>query len=770
MDAQALQGNTMKPADQKNLQRSTLRRIVLLLLLLFLLVYLVSVVYTSTDFFHESAGSNAFLRLSDDLNEADALIAEHYANLQAVADRLEPLKTKAEIDSVMGGYIGSETFGDLRYYVGGSSYACDGTLVPEEANAEIDDLSAARTQGAVLFFDSVIEQDCIAFFLPVKSTSLADGVLSIVPIRDRETGKLLLDLTKVLDADASAVALVGADGRILLGTTADGFATLGNNMQSFMADFISSNEDAMLVIDALSKSAWHNQPVRALSGEQYSVYLAPIPSLNDSAKLVVICKNEALIENEMLFIRHVAILLIVAIAAFIAVFVYSVLYHKQAKKEISIAMLTDQTLECPNVEQFRRNAIEVVYSQKQTYAVLFYQLRRLYHIVETLGEQKVVEIFRFVAKVFESFCTLGETYGYAGDGNFLLLNRYQSEKQLSEKVRLLEAVINKSDLVRDCGISIKFTVGAYLTSQGKRTLPQMIECATLAAQSAKSGISQPYVLYTDAVNEEIARNERIEAQMENALSSGEFRLFLQPKYSVKNDQIDSAEALVRWFDPTKGEYRFPAAFIGLFESNGFIIKLDHFIYLEVLKYMSHAAERGERIVPVSINVSRVTAMSDDFLDFYIGNKKRYQIGDRFITLELTESFAMGNYEQLLEIVNKLHENGIRCSIDDFGLGYSSFSIIKEVPIDELKLDRLFLSKGLSDARDNKILQSMIKLAKDIGVDIVQEGVETEEMFKRVVEMGCDVIQGYYYAKAISLEEYRIFLNTNTSIKYKAKVK
>lgn len=770
MDMQALQGNSVKPTDQKKLQRSTMRRIVLLLLLLFLLVYLVSVIYTSTDFFYESAGSNAFLRLSDDLNEADALIGEHYANLQAVADRLALLESKAEIDSVMGSYIGSEIFGDLRYYVGGSAYTCDGSLVTEEANAEIHDLSATRTQGAVLFFDSVIEQDCIAFFLPVKSTSLADGVLSIVPIRDRETGKLLIDLTKVLDANASAVALVGEDGRILLGTTAEDFVTLGNNMQSFMADFTSSKEDATAVIDALSKDAWHNRTVQALSGEQYSVYLAPIPSLNNSAKLVVVCKNEVLIENEMLFIRHVAILLIVAIAAFVAVLVYSVLYHKQAKKAISVAMLTDQTLECPNVEQFRRNAIEVIYSQKQTYAVLSYQLRRLHHIVEMLGDQKAVEIFRFVAKVFENFCTYGETYGYAGDGNFLLLNRYQSEKQLSDKVRLLEAVINKSDLVKDCGVSIKFTVGAYLTSQGRRTLPQMIECATLAAQSAKAGISKPYVLYTDAVNEEIARNERIEAQMEDALSSGEFRLFLQPKYNVKNDQIDSAEALVRWFDPAKGEYRFPAAFIGLFESNGFIIKLDHFIYLEVLKYMNHAAERGEKIVPISVNVSRVTAMSDDFLDFYIGNKQKYQIGDRFITLEITESFAIGSCEELTKIVSKLHENGICCSIDDFGLGYSSFNIVKQVPVDELKLDRLFLMKGLNDDRDSKILQSVLKLAKDIGVNVVQEGVETEEMFERVVGMGCDVIQGYYYAKAISLEEYRIFLNTNTSIKYKAKVK
>ena len=770
MDKQILQGGSMSPADQKKLQRSTLRRIVLLLLLLFLSVYLVSVVYTSTDFFNESADSNAFLRLADDLGEADALIGEHYANLQAIADRLAPLETKNEIDDVMSGYIGSEHFGDLRYYVDGSAYSCDGSLVSEEGNEEINALSAARTQGAVVFFDSIIEQDCIAFFLPVSSTSWADGVLSIVPIRDRETGKPLIDLTAVLDADASAIALVGGDGRILLSTTAEGFMALGTGLQSFLDAFSSSKEDGAAVIDALSKNAWHNQPTQALSGEQYSIYHAPISSLDNSAALVVVCKNEALIEGEMLFIRHIVILLIVAIIAFVAVLVYSVLYHKQAKKALSVAMLTDQTLECPNVEQFRRNAIEVVYSYKQTYAVLYYQLRRLHHIAEKLGEQKVIEIFRFIAKVFESFCTPGETYGYAGEGNFLLLNRYQSEKQLSEKVRLLEAVINKSDLVRGCDITIKFTVGVYLTSQGRRTLPQMIECATLAAQSAKAGISKPFVLYTDAVNEEIARNERIEAQMENALSSGEFRLFLQPKYNVKNDQIDSAEALVRWFDPTKGEYRFPAAFIGLFESNGFIIKLDHFIYLEVLKYMSHAAERGEKIVPISVNVSRVTAISDDFLDFYIGYKQKYEIGDRFITLELTESFAMENYEKLVEIVNKLHENGIRCSIDDFGLGYSSFSTIKQVPIDELKLDRLFLMKGLNDDRDDKILQSVLKLARDIGVNIVQEGVETEEMFKRVVGMGCDVIQGYYYAKAISLEEYRIFLNTNTSIKYKAKVK
>lgn len=757
-------------AEQKGVQRVILRRIVLLLLLLFLVVYLISVIYTATDFFAQSAQSNALVQISADVHAAEDLLQLHYDNLQEVAQRLAQATTKAQVDAVVSSYVGSAAFGDLRYYAGTQSFDSSGVLVPGEVDDEIELLAAARTKGAVLFFDNVVQQDCVAFFLPVERTSFADSVISVVPVRDRETGALLLDFSNVLSEGASAIALIGND-RILLSATAGGFEMTGSDVQSFLLDFTAVKEDGAAVIDALHRGEMYTRPVQSLSGEQFTVSCAPIDALGEDAMLIGISKNEVLIASEMLFIRHMVALLIVASAAFVTVLVYSVLYHRQAKKALSTAILTDASIECPNAEQFRRTMIDIVYSQKRSCALLYYQLKRHRHIVEMLGEQKTTEVFRFVAKVFDSFCTVGETYGYAGDGNFLLLNHYQSEKQLGEKVRLLEAVINKSELVKEYGVAIKFNVGVYLPSQGKRrTVPQMIECAMMAAQSAKSDMTKRYVLYTEEVDTQIATNERIEAQMEEALSNGEFKLFLQPKYNVARDCIDSAEALVRWFDPERGEYRFPAAFIGLFETNGFIIKLDQFIYLEVLKYMSHAAERGERIVPISVNVSRVTAMDDDFLNFYIGNKKKYQIGDQFITLELTESFAMENYERLFEIVRKLHENGIRCSIDDFGLGYSSFNIIKQIPIDELKIDRLFLEQGLSRDRDDKIIQTVVQLARDIQVDIVQEGVETEEMFHRVVAMGIGVIQGYYYAKAISLEEYRIFLKSNTSIKYKAKVK
>ena len=122
------------------------------------------------------------------------------------------------------------------------------------------------------------------------------------------------------------------------------------------------------------------------------------------------------------------------------------------------------------------------------------------------------------------------------------------------------------------------------------------------------------------------------------------------------------------------------------------------------------------------------------------------------------------------MVEQLHKEGICCSIDDFGSGYSSFSTLKRMTLDELKLDAEFIRPGTNKANDDKLLRTMIDLAKSFGMTVVQEGVETKEVFDKVVAMGCDVIQGYYYAKAISLEEFRIFAKSNTSIKYKSKVK
>jgi EAL domain-containing protein (putative c-di-GMP-specific phosphodiesterase class I) len=316
--------------------------------------------------------------------------------------------------------------------------------------------------------------------------------------------------------------------------------------------------------------------------------------------------------------------------------------------------------------------------------------------------------------------------------------------------------------------SLQLVFGIYLPKVDGEGLREMQNNAVLARVNGPA--DRRYRFYEHESMEKADWERELAESLHRAQQMSELVVYFQPKVRLSDCRVVGAEALVRWFDPSIGDYRFPGDFISLFEANGFIIKLDHFIYLEVLKYMQAAAERGEKIVPVSVNVSRVTALQDNFIEFYVQNKRDHQIGDGFITLEITESFAMESDEKLLDIVNRLHENGIRCSIDDFGSGYSSYNTIKQIPIDEIKIDRIFLAKGLDQERDDKIIMSVVQLAKDLGVEVVQEGVETEAMFNRVVEMGCEVIQGYYYAKAIPIEEYRIFINSNTSIQFKKKVK
>lgn len=745
---------------------SSLRHVAILLILLFVIVYLVAVVASASDFFSHSADEGALLSLEGDLAAADREAERHFEALGAIAAQLAEADTKAEVDAVVKEYIGSEAFGDLRYYVGGSTYAPDGSLVLSTVPV-LETLAAARTRGVSrVYFDSVVEMDCIAFYLPVAGSSYADGILSILPARN------LLDMTAVRAEDCPAVALVAPDGKVLGAAYAETFDdAFGIRLDSFLDGFTGDVTANKAVMDALAVPDRCSIAVTALGGEAYRVATSPVGTLDGNAVLVSFRPVSTLIEGEMTFIRHIVVVLLIAVAAFVASLVYSFLYYRHSQKALSDATLYDAALNCPNAEHFRRHAAEVVYSERRQYGVMVLSLRRYHLLLETYGEARAGEALGGIVKVLEGLCSHGEGYAYAGEGKFLLLYHYRSEKNLKDRLRLFEALCNRSESLRAEGINLRFHIGVFLTGSGRRrTVPEMIECATMAAESAKGNIRLPYVLYTEEVNREIAQNERIEAQMEDSLKNGEFKLFLQPKYNARTDRVDSAEALVRWFDPQKGEYRFPAAFIGLFETNGFIVKLDQFIYLEVLRYFSAATEKGEPVVPISVNVSRVTAMSDDFLEFYVGNKKHYGIADGFLTLELTESFALENFDRIREIVDVLHKNGIRCSIDDFGSGYSSFNIIKHIPFDELKIDRIFLDNGIDRGRDDVIIRTVLDLARALNLSVVQEGVETEEMFHRVVDMGCEVIQGYYYAKAIPLEEYRLFLNTNTSIRYKAKVK
>ncbi len=744
--------------------------VVFLLAVMFLITYIIVVLSLSGDYFGEFSERSASIFFEEDIEKTNALAQVHYENLYEVAERLKYAESKEKVEDIMLSYIGSAQFGDLRYYSQGKAYTAGSSELETENSGHelISALSQSREAGCTEpYFDEALGFDCMAFFVPIRGSAYVDGVLSILPARD------IISMESILRDNSDVVILMDKSGKMISAKVSADFAesnNIENNFFSFIAKLASTKENVHEIESTVRLNKKATCTLDTVRGS-YTVSVSPVESFDGKMLLVSLCESEGLITPELIYVRHVANISIIAIVFLIIGSVCALFYYRKTQSALTSASYTDHAIGCANAEQFKNTAGSTLKESNQSYAVAVFEIRQFRYISEKLSEGDVNDLLKYIAKVIESLCDARETYGYLGEGRFALLIRYSSERSIRDRARLIEAVSNKHAVFGVSKSKRNFNVGACIAYGTKKSsMQELINYATIACEKAKNDINLPFVVYNEKLNKERAHNDRIEAEMESALANNEFRLFLQPKYNVAGDRIDSAEALVRWFDTKTGDYRFPGEFIGLFETNGFITKLDHFMYIEALKYLSQAAERGEKVVPISVNVSLVTVSADNFLDFYIENKKKYQVGDNFIIIEFTESFAMGDHQKIREMVDTLHANGIRCSLDDFGSGYSSLGVIKNVPFDEVKFDRMFLLDGFDKKHDATMLKTMFELANSLGMRVVQEGVETKEMFDRVVAMGCDVIQGYYYAKAIPVEEYKLFVNTNTSIKYKSRVK
>lgn len=254
------------------------------------------------------------------------------------------------------------------------------------------------------------------------------------------------------------------------------------------------------------------------------------------------------------------------------------------------------------------------------------------------------------------------------------------------------------------------------------------------------------------MKEEQVWERHIEDDMEKALENHEFKVYLQPKYSTKEEVLSAAEALVRWVHPELG-FISPGKFIPIFERNGFILKLDDYMLDEVAKQQAKWRQEGKKLVPISVNVSRAHFARYELAEHICSIVDAYQVPHEFIELELTESAFFDDKSALLETVKKLKSFGFKVSMDDFGAGYSSLNSLKELPLDIIKLDAEFF-RGADDLeRSNLIVGDTISLAKKLGMQIVAEGIETREQVDFLAKQNCDLIQGFYFAKPLPINEF-----------------
>ncbi len=287
-----------------------------------------------------------------------------------------------------------------------------------------------------------------------------------------------------------------------------------------------------------------------------------------------------------------------------------------------------------------------------------------------------------------------------------------------------------------------------------------VDQSTLARKSVKDSIHKSVAYYDEGMKRAIEEENAIEKRMEEALARGEFQVYLQPKCDLRTDRIKGAEALVRWIDPEKGMIP-PDHFIPLFEKNGFVLKLDFFVYEEVLRRMAKWMAEGRDLICVSVNVSRVHIGTTDFFERLNRLLDEYKVPKKKFELELTETIMGGKKSGTREFIKECKREGFPVSIDDFGSGYSSLNLLKDLPVDILKIDKEFLDEALDEAEGSKrstiIVEQVVEMAKRMDIATVCEGVETRDQAEFLKRIGCDMAQGYLFSKPVPMDEFEAML-------------
>lgn len=298
--------------------------------------------------------------------------------------------------------------------------------------------------------------------------------------------------------------------------------------------------------------------------------------------------------------------------------------------------------------------------------------------------------------------------------------------------------------------------GVYTVTDRTLSVEQMCDRALLAARSIKGQYGKYFSVYDDALRDKLLKDQAITDSMETALTQGQFQIYLQPKYRIEDETLVGAEALVRWIHPEWG-VQSPAEFIPLFEKNGFITKLDQYVWDRACAALRDFDDRGFAPVSVSVNVSRADIYNADLADILMKTVKKYDLPPARLHLEITESAYTENPKQIIDTVRRLRELGFVIEMDDFGSGYSSLNMLNEMPIDILKLDMKFIQSETAKPTTKGILQFIIGLARWMHLSVVAEGVETKEQLMRLKEIGCDFVQGYYFAKPMPCNDFEALI-------------
>ena len=727
------------------------RKQIVTIIIIFLILITILIAYMTYMLNRIEANTNNSIKtiVKNDANNLKTQITEQKAILQSITNEIlsdNIVDTKKIFDMYEKSDVTSHFIRMAIMYEDGRTITNDGHEV--DYSDEIDNFFSNNEIHISENRISKIDEEEITIYS--QAISIENEKIAILLIVKTESYKDTFS-NKVFEGKGFSY-IVNKDGTIIVSANTD--KETGNLIENIEQMLVGSSKERFevnknTIQDNIKNEVSGSRTLQTTDGQYYMVY-EPIGANDWSIATFIPSKAIAGEANRALLTTF--ILAIIVIFIILSICIYIVISNNKKQKQLFEYAYIDPITKKGNIYYFRKRGQEILDKEKskENQYLLVLDINKFKMINKAYGYKTGDTILNGIGEELEK--TLGKQSLICRYSNDYFAVLFEYTEDIRKIVNTL--VKNIENLKIDSNVyNLSVNMGIYKLTDADTNISVAMDKAIIAHSASKGDVFDKFHIYDEKMEKELEKESKIEQEMYQALMNNEFKVYYQPKVYVQDEKLYGAEALVRW--EHNGKMVPPSEFVPLFEKNKFILKLDVYVFEQVCSDMKKWKEKYGKELVISVNVSREHFLDEHFLEKYMLIATKNGINTNKIDLEITESATVEAGIDIIEIMNKMKKLGFLISIDDFGTGYSSLSTLQDMPADILKIDKSFVDR--IGKNEKNMIDYILTMAKELKLTTIAEGVETKEQRDYLLEKGCDIIQGYYYAKPMPEEEFEEYM-------------
>jgi len=653
--------------------------------------------------------------------------------------------SEKEIVDTLCSIIGRYSFVRMGFCLpDGHAYTTDGSVMDVSGRGYFNEAMAGEVSVSSPLVDMVSGEEVIVFSVPVRKDNVIIG--SVFASYSVDSLKEILAVSSF--EGEGYTYIVRRDGsKVVDSAHPTSFQNMTNIFLS-MEQADKRNSESVTALEGMLKKGESGFVIFYNKIAKY-MYCTPL-AVNDWYLIDVVPMNVMETSTNYIMIKTY-ILCVILILVYTRIIVWILREERKKKKQMRSLLYVDDLTGGNTYAKFKEEIEKKLEYSHDRWVYIMFDIDDFKLVNELFGYEEGNKVICYIWDLLKECCDEEESAARRIADSFTMFLHYEKKEEIEERIKNLIGKIQQYSVGKGTDYILQPNFGIYYVEKNSEDVEDMLNCATLAHNLAKGERENFYSVYSNSIKDNMLQKKKLSDQMEYAYRHHEFEVFYQPKYDAATKKLAGAEALVRW-RKENGTMVSPGMFIPLAEENGFVCKLDKYVFREVCLAQKRWLDKGIPVVPVSVNLSRRHLDNPEFINEYRAILEETKVPIECVQLEITESAMFEQQGEFIKLMQRLHELGFIILMDDFGTGYSSLMMLKQIPIDVMKLDKTFVD-DYNDIRGEQIIRCVMQMAQNLNIAITAEGVETEEQYVFLKGIGCDTIQGYYFAKPMPEKEY-----------------